>query len=66
MKKLKLVVVVLLILANVSFASDGKIKIICSFSDYATIAEQIAKDKADVEYIASGKQDPHFVAPKPS
>ncbi len=66
MKKTNLLIVVLLILANVSFASDGKIKIICSFSDYATIAEQIAKDKADVEYIASGKQDPHFVAPKPS
>ncbi len=39
---------------------------ICSFSDYATIVEQIAKDKADVEFIASGEQDPHFVAPKPS
>lgn len=66
MKKINLIIVGLLILANISFASDGKIKVICSFSDYATIVEQIAKDKADVEYIASGKQDPHFVAPKPS
>jgi len=66
MKKLNLLIIALLLIANVSFADNGKIKIICSFSDYATIAEQIAKDKADIEYIASGKQDPHFVAPKPS
>jgi ABC-type Zn uptake system ZnuABC Zn-binding protein ZnuA len=48
-----------------SFATE-KIRIICSFSDYASIAKYIAKDKADVEYIAKGEQDPHFVAPKPS
>ncbi|MFC2151056.1 metal ABC transporter substrate-binding protein [Bacteroidota bacterium] len=66
MKKIKSLLVALLIFANISFASDGKVKVICSFSDYATIVEQIAKDKADVEYIASGNQDPHFVAPKPS
>jgi len=66
MRKLNLLIVVLSIIVNISFANDGKIKVICSFSDYAAIAEQIAKDKADVEYIASGKQDPHFVAPKPS
>ncbi|MBU8893518.1 MAG: metal ABC transporter substrate-binding protein [Bacteroidales bacterium] len=66
MKKLKSLIIILLIFTNTLFAEDGKIKIICSFSDYATIVEQIAKDKADVEYIASGEQDPHFVAPKPS
>ncbi len=42
------------------------LKIICSFSDYATIAKQIAKEKGEVEFIASGEQDPHFVPPKPS
>lgn len=42
------------------------LKVICSFSDYASIAEKIAKDKAVVEFIASGQQDPHFVPPKPS
>jgi len=66
MKKLNSLLIILLIFANTLLAEDGKIKVICSFSDYATIVEQIAKDKADVEYIASGKQDPHFVAPKPS
>lgn len=66
MKKLNLLLIITLLIANSIFASDGKIKVICSFSDYATIVQHIAKDKVDVEYIASGKQDPHFVAPKPS
>ena len=42
------------------------LKIVCSFSDYATIAEFIVQNKATVSYIASGEQDPHFVPPKPS
>ncbi|MBN2347344.1 MAG: zinc ABC transporter substrate-binding protein [Bacteroidales bacterium] len=49
-----------------SFAGEIKLKIICSFSDYAAITKFIVKDKADVDYIAKGEQDPHFVPPKPS
>jgi len=44
----------------------GKLNIVCSFSDYASIAKFIAGDKATVTYIAHGEQDPHFVPPKPS
>jgi len=44
----------------------GNFKIVCSFSDFASIAKFTVQDKATVEYIASGKQDPHFVPPKPS
>ncbi len=40
--------------------------IVCSFSDYASITRVLVQDKADVQYIAHGEQDPHFVAPKPS
>ena len=63
--KLLLLAVFLNSLLFNSFATE-KIRIICSFSDYASIAKFIARDKADVEYIAKGEQDPHFVAPKPS
>ncbi len=42
------------------------LKIICSFSDYASIAKEIVQDKGTVEFIASGEQDPHFIPPKPS
>ena len=51
---------------SISSFSAEKIKIVCSFSDYASIAKYIAKDKAEVEYITKGEQDPHFVIPKPS
>ncbi len=43
-----------------------KLKIVASFSDYATIAKFLVGDKATVEFIAAGEQDPHFVPPKPS
>ncbi len=46
--------------------SSGQIKIISSFSDYASIAKEIGKEKVTVEFIAQGAQDPHFVPPKPS
>jgi ABC-type Zn uptake system ZnuABC Zn-binding protein ZnuA len=45
---------------------DNKLNIVCSFSDYASIASFIAGDRATVSYIAHGEQDPHFVPPKPS
>jgi zinc/manganese transport system substrate-binding protein len=44
----------------------GGLNIVCSFSDYASIAEYLAGTDATVRYIAHGEQDPHFVAPKPS
>lgn len=42
------------------------IKIVCSFSQFASIAEFIVQDKGEVHYISQGDQDPHFVPPKPS
>jgi len=47
-------------------SGSSKLNIVCSFSDYASIAEYIAGDKATVSFIAQGEQDPHFVPPKPS
>jgi len=49
------------------YGQDGrKLNIVCSFSDYASIAKYIAGDRAEVSFIAHGEQDPHFVPPKPS
>jgi len=42
------------------------LNIVCSFSDFATIAEYITGSNAVISYIAHGEQDPHFVPPKPS
>ncbi len=46
--------------------NNKSLTIVCSFSDYASIAERIAGDHANIQYIAHGEQDPHFVPPKPS
>ncbi len=40
--------------------------IITSFSDFASIAKYIIQDKGYIQFISSGKGDPHFVPPKPS
>jgi zinc/manganese transport system substrate-binding protein len=45
---------------------NDNLNIVCSFSDYASIVEFIVQDKGSVDFIASGREDPHFVPPKPS
>ncbi len=44
----------------------NQLRIVCSFSDYAFIASEIALEDAIVEMISKGEQDPHFIPPKPS
>jgi len=46
--------------------NSATLNIVCSFSDFASIAEEIAGDYGNVQHIAHGEQDPHFVPPKPS
>ena len=45
---------------------NSGLSIVCSFSDYASIAEKLVGNMGYVDYIANGEQDPHFVPPKPS
>src|SRR5258708_7350748 len=44
----------------------GKLNVITSTEDLASIASEIGGDRIMVEAIAKGYQDPHFVEPKPS
>src|SRR5205807_5502471 len=46
--------------------SAGKIKIVTATSDLAALAQEVGGDRIDVESIAKGYQDPHFVEAKPS
>jgi len=64
LKNISKMILVLFVFTTIVFAEP--LKIICSFSDFASIAKFIAQDKADIDYIASGESDPHFVPPKPS
>jgi ABC-type Zn uptake system ZnuABC Zn-binding protein ZnuA len=46
--------------------SQEKLRIVTTLPTYASIAKEIAGDLADVEAIARGDEDAHFVTPRPS
>jgi zinc/manganese transport system substrate-binding protein len=59
----------LALLAGVSAlptGAAGKIKIVTATSDLASLAQEVGGDHVEVESIARGYQDPHFVEAKPS
>lgn len=58
-----LCIIISICLASTAFA---KVKVVSTFSDFASIASEIGGDKVQVEYLSHGDQDPHFVSPKPS
>lgn len=64
----KQIIILLLAVIAIPGIATGKnqIRIVCSFSDYASIAAEIAKDNAIIESISQGESDPHFIPPKPS
>jgi len=59
-------VLVFALLCPVTESADSKIRIMTATTDLASLAQEIGGDKVDVESVARGYQDPHFVDPKPS
>jgi len=55
----------LLLLAGVHPAAAA-LKVVATTEDLAAIAKEVGGDKVNVETLARGYQDPHFVEPKPS
>ncbi|HEY6211541.1 MAG TPA: metal ABC transporter substrate-binding protein [Vicinamibacterales bacterium] len=53
------------ILASPSFA-QGKLNVVTATEDLASIGREIGGDHINIESIAKGYQDPHFVEAKPS
>src|SRR3954451_11079315 len=49
-----------------SAAQAKKLNVITATTDLASLAQEVGGDKIDVEAIAKGYQDPHFVEAKPS
>ena len=49
-----------------SVAEARKVKVITTLTDLASLTQEVGGDKVDVEALARGYQDPHFVEPKPS
>src|SRR5882724_6756889 len=58
--------IALLIAAAGSIHGASKLNVMTSTQDFAAIAREIGADKVNVDSIAMGYQDPHFVEPKPS
>ena len=63
--KLVLSITLLAILAATP-AQAKKLSVITATTDLAALAQEVGGDKIDVESIAKGYQDPHFVEAKPS
>ena len=49
-----------------SATAAGKLSVITTTEDLASLAREVGGDRIDVEALARGYQDPHFVEPKPS
>jgi len=64
MKRVFLVLIGLLA-AGPAFA-QGKLNVVATTEDLASIAREVAGDHATIDSIAKGYQDPHFVEAKPS
>ena len=47
-------------------SAQGKLNVVASTEDLASIAREVGGDKISVTALARGYQDPHFVEPKPS
>src|ERR1043165_1947939 len=63
MKRIALLFASLLIAAP-TFAAP--LKVVTTIQDLASLTKEVGGDRVDVQSIARGYQDPHFVEPKPS
>lgn len=57
------------VLISIFFCAEdasAKVKIVASLPDLGAIAKEIGGDKVEVESLAKGYQDPHFVDAKPT
>jgi zinc/manganese transport system substrate-binding protein len=57
---------VCLVASGLPAFAAGKIQIMTATTDLAALAQEVGGDKVEVESIARGYQDPHFVDAKPS
>src|SRR5713226_304366 len=64
MKRMLLLIIAML--AAVPAHAQGKLNVVTTTEDLASIAREVGGDRATVEAMARGYQDPHFVEAKPS
>src|ERR1043165_6469534 len=59
-------ILTLLLAAALPSAAANRLNIITATSDLASLTQEVGGDRVQVESIAKGYQDPHFVEAKPS
>jgi ABC-type Zn uptake system ZnuABC Zn-binding protein ZnuA len=57
---------VVIIAAPVFGQTSSKLRVVTSTADLGALAAEVGGDRAEVESLARGNQDPHFVQAKPS
>jgi zinc/manganese transport system substrate-binding protein len=62
----RLIVMLAAVAAAVPALAAGKANVIATTEDLASLAREVGGDRIDVDALARGYQDPHFVEPKPS
>lgn len=60
------IIVLLAMLAMPQLAAAKKLNVVTSTTDLAAFAQEVGGDRINVDSIAKGYQDPHFVEAKPS
>ncbi|MFA5976284.1 MAG: metal ABC transporter substrate-binding protein [Elusimicrobiota bacterium] len=66
MKFIQRLLICLLALSLGPSLASAKLQVVTTTQDLAALASEIGRDHIDVQAIAKGYQDPHFVDPKPS
>ena len=66
MKRLVAFVIVAGALATGAASASAEVKVVATTEDLAAITREVGGDKVNVEALARGYQDPHFVEAKPS
>lgn len=61
-----LLIVALLTFQPTPAASQDRVKVVTTLTTYASLAREVGGDLVEVEAIARGDVDPHFVNPRPS
>jgi len=64
--RLLLIVAAIVIALPCPALAAGKLSVVTATEDLAALAREVGGDRIDVEALARGYQDPHFVEPKPS
>jgi ABC-type Zn uptake system ZnuABC Zn-binding protein ZnuA len=65
-KKFCIAAAIVLLFDPVSATAQDRLSVVTTLPTYAAIAREVTGDLADVEAIARGDEDPHFVNPRPS